>query len=130
MAYIRRQPDHVTSWITHLDPGAAERSPVIVNAVFTGDAERHEREIRALWAGPLCVIERAVPSASELARIRREAESALPGLGLQLLWSSGPDVDPVIEIGVVIDPGGEAQAAFDERFGRGRVRLFPALQPL
>jgi hypothetical protein len=130
MAYVRGQPDHVTSWITHLDPSAGERSPVIVNAMFTGDAERHEAEIRALWAGPLCVIERAVPSANELGRIRREAESALPGLGLQMLWSSGPDVEPVIEIGVVVDPGGQAQAAFDERFGPGRVRLIPALQPV
>jgi hypothetical protein len=130
MAYIRRQPDHVTSWIAHLDPGAGERSPVIVNVIFTGDAERHEAEIRGLWTGPLCVLERAVPNANELARIRHDAEAALPGLGLQMLWSSGPDVEPVIDIGVVVDPGGKAQAAFEERFGPGRVRLISALQPL
>jgi hypothetical protein len=35
----------------------------------------------------------------------------------------------VIEIGIVADPGGEAQAALDERYGPGVVRLIPALKP-
>lgn len=54
--------------------------PVIVNAVFTGDRERHEAEIRSVWGGPLCVVEREVPTADELARIRKEAEAGLHGL--------------------------------------------------
>ncbi len=128
-AYARRQPDYVTSWVTHIDPEAAERSPVIVNVVFTGDAARHEFEIRKVWAGPLCVIAEPGPSAAELSHIRREAESALREMGLSMLWSEGPGVEPVIEIGVVVDPSGQAQAAFDERFGAGRVRLIPALKP-
>jgi hypothetical protein len=45
---------------------------VIVNAVFTGDAELHEAEIRKVWDGPLCVVARDVPTARELARIRKE----------------------------------------------------------
>jgi hypothetical protein len=47
-----------------------------------------------------------------------------------MLWSSGPGIEPAIEIGVVVDPGGEAQAELDERFGAGTVRLVPALRPL
>jgi hypothetical protein len=47
-----------------------------------------------------------------------------------MLWSSGPDIEPVIEIGVVADPGGAGQAAFDARFGPGLVRVIPALRPV
>src|SRR5919106_4752764 len=76
-AYASSQPDYVTSWITHLDPAALEFGPVIVNAVFTGDGERHEAEIRKVWDGPLCVVERDVPTARELGRIRNEVEAGL-----------------------------------------------------
>jgi hypothetical protein len=129
-AYARSQPDYVTSWVTHLRPAELEFGPVIANAVFTGDAERHEAEIRKVWAGPLCVVERDVPTARELARIRKEAEASLDELGLQMLWSEGPDVEPVIEIGVVLDVGGTGQATFDARYGPGVVRLVSALKPV
>jgi hypothetical protein len=127
--YGRSQPDYVTSWVTHLEPEEAEFGPVIVNAVFTGDRERHEAEMRKVWSGPLCVIERDVPTADELARIRKEAEASLDELGLQMLWSDGPGVEPVIEIGVVVDVAGKGQAALDARYGAEVVRLIPALTP-
>jgi hypothetical protein len=129
-AYARSQPDYVTSWVTHLDPAALEFGPVIVNAVFTGDHKHHEAKIREVWDGPLCVVERDVPSARELGRIREEAEAGLGELGLRMLWSQGPGVEPVIEIGVVIDVEGKAQAALDARYGPGMVRLIPALRPV
>ena len=128
--YADAQEDYVTSWVTHLDPTAQEFSPVIVNVIFTRDAARHEAAIRDVWRGPLCVVERDVPSAGELARIRKEAESSLHELGLRMLWSAGPGVEPIVEIGVVADPVGQGQAAFDERYGAGFVRLQPALQPV
>jgi hypothetical protein len=128
-AYARSQPDYVTSWVTHLEPAQAEFGPVIVNAVFTGDRERHEVEMRKVWAGPLCVIERDVPTEDDLARIRKEAEASLDDLGLSMLWSAGPGVEPIIEIGVVVDAGGKGQAALDARYGAGVVRLIPALKP-
>jgi hypothetical protein len=46
-----------------------------------------------------------------------------------MLWSAGPAVEPVIEIGVVADLGGKAQAAFDARYGAGLVHVIPALKP-
>jgi hypothetical protein len=129
-AYARAQPDYVTSWVTHLDPAQLEFGPVIVNAVFTGDAERHEAEIKKVWSGPLCVIERDVPTARELARIRKDVEAGLGELGLRMLWSQGPGVEPVIEIGVIVDVGGKAQAALDARYGPGIIRVTPALRPV
>jgi hypothetical protein len=128
-AYARSQPNYVTSWVTHLEPAQAEYGPVILNAVFTGDRERHEAEMRKVWGGPLCVIARDVPTADELARIRKEAEASLDDLGLSMLWSAGPSVEPIIEIGVVVDVEGKGQAAFDARYGAGVVRLIPALKP-
>lgn len=128
-AYARSQPDYVTSWVTHLEPAQAEFGPVIVNAVFTGDRERHEAEMRKVWAGALCVVEREVPTADDLARIREEAEASLDDLGLSMLWSAGPGVEPIIEIGVVVDVEGKGQAALDARYGAGVVRLIPALKP-
>lgn len=47
-----------------------------------------------------------------------------------MLWSQGPAVDPVVEIGVVIDVGAKAQAALNRRYGPGVVRLIPALKPV
>jgi hypothetical protein len=128
-AYARSQPDYVTTWVTQLEPAKAEFGPVIVNAVFTEDRELHEAEMRKVWAGPLCVIQRDVPTADEFARIRKEAEASLDDLGLSMLWSAGPGVEPVIEVGVVVDVGGKGQAALDARYGAGVVRLIPSLRP-
>jgi hypothetical protein len=120
----------VTSWHTHLRPAEAEFGPVVVNVVFTGDAQRHEAAIREFWEGPLCVVARAGRNANELAEIRKEAEASLAALGLQMLWSAEAGVDSVIEIGVVADVDRNGQAAFDARYGPGVIRLFPALKPL
>lgn len=128
-AYARSQPDYVTSWVTHLEPAQAEFGPVTANAVFTGDRERHEVEMRKVWAGALCVVEREVPTADDLARIREEAEASLDDLGLSMLWSAGPGVEPIIEIGVVVDVEGKGQAALDAHYGAGVLRLIPALKP-
>jgi hypothetical protein len=129
LSYAESRPDYVTSWVTHLDRAKLEFGPVVVNAVFTTGRERHETAMRKVWDGPLCVIERGARTARELDEIRRDAEARLESLGMRMLWSSGPDVTPVIEIGIVADPGGEAQAALDERYGPGVVRLIPALKP-
>lgn len=130
IAYATSQPDHVTSWVTHLEHAKLEFGPVIVNAVFTGDRERHEAGIRNVWGGPLCVVERNAPSARDLGRIRKEVEASLDQLGLRMLWSSGPGVEPTVQFGVVVDVQGKAQAALDDRYGPGVVRLIPALRPI
>jgi hypothetical protein len=127
-AYARSHPEYVSSWVTPLEPDRYEFSPVLVNVVFAENAGRHEEELRNLWAGPLCVVERDVPTAREVSRIRHKVEANLDELGLQMLWSSGPDVEPVVHIAVVADPGGKAQATLDERYGEGLVELYPALR--
>ncbi len=134
-AYAASEPDIVNSWVTHFDPSSPgdaeldEFDPVIFNAVFTGDIERHEAEIRKRWPGPLCLVKGEGPTKRELSRIRTEAEAyVVDGLRLQMLGSSADGVEPVIEIELVADPEGAGQAALDARWP-GLVRLFPVLRP-
>ena len=129
-AYARRQPDYVISWVDHLDEERQELSPVIYVAVFTGDRERHEAEIRKVWSGPLCVVERDLPTAEELERIRAEVEGRLHELGLVFLGSGTGGFEPTISIEVLIDVEGRAQALADEEYGPGIVRFLPALRPV
>jgi hypothetical protein len=133
-AYATGRPDYVASWVYHLgepDEGEYEEDlPVVFVAVFTGDVARHEAELRTQWAGPLCVVERDVPSAREARRIRAAAEASLDRLGLQMLSSWEGELGLAAEIQVVADPHGEGQAALDARFGPGLVRLVPALRPV
>ncbi|HSK16084.1 MAG TPA: hypothetical protein VK915_07935 [Gaiellaceae bacterium] len=128
VAYAESQPESVAVWV---DQPGGPSGLRILNATFTGELERHEAGLRELWGGPLCVAPSEGPTASELEQIRAEAEALVEDeLPFGLLWSSGPGVEPAIEIGVVVDPGGEAQAVLDGRYGVGTVRLIPALRPV
>jgi hypothetical protein len=129
-AYAKRQPDYVISWVDHLDEERQEFSPVVYVAAFTGDRERHEAQIREVWDGPLCVVERDVPTERELNRIRAEVEGRLSELGLVFLGSGTGGFEPTIYIDVLIDVDGRAQALVDEEYGPGMVRFLPALRPV
>ena len=133
--YAQRQPEYVTSWVYYLEElGWTENgegnAPVVYVAMFTGAADRHEAEIRKRWSGPLCVVQRDVPSQAEAERLRAEAESALEAMGIQITLSSEGEPGQIAQFGVVADPGGRAQAAMDAEYGPGVVVLDPALQPV
>jgi hypothetical protein len=128
-AYSRGQPDYVSSWNEHLEPGREEFGPVLYVAVFTGNRERHEASIRERWNGPLCVAARDLPTARELARIRSEVEARLPALGLEILGSDTGGFEPAVVVEVVVDVDGRAQQIVDEEYGPGIVRIVPALRP-
>lgn len=136
-AYATSQSEYVSSWVHQLgapeepsDDGREEFLAVVYSAVFTDDAKRHEAEIRKRWDGPLCVVERDLPSEREARRLRAEAEASLEELGLRMLWSSEGGLEEIAEIGVVADPGGAGQAALDARYGPGAIRLVPVLRPV
>jgi hypothetical protein len=135
------RPDYVALWVDYVGDYTADEmaqrlmdgEPVlqIMNVVVTEDAPGAESAIREAWGGPLCVLQREGRTATELAAIREEAERLVQEeLGLRYLWSSSGEVGQAAEIGVVVDPGGAAQAALDERYGPGMVQLFPALTPV
>jgi hypothetical protein len=137
----RAQPGYVGMWVDYVGDFTPEEmaellmdgNPVlqIMNVVVTDDVAGAEGAIREVWGGPLCVMRREGRTEKELAAIRDEAERLIQEeLGLQFTWSSDRDVGLAAEVGVVIDPGGAGQAALDERYGPGVVRLFPALKPV
>lgn len=133
--HAAEQRDFAGMWIDHsinpaladgLDPGeealADDPTKLVLNARFTGDLERHERELRALWGGALCV-SGAQRTEAELAAIQAELASEAG-----MLWSSTDVVHNRVELGVIVDDG--MQAALDARYGHGVVRVVPALRPM
>jgi hypothetical protein len=129
------KPDFAGLWIDYIgnpkpeemetDPTSAE---IILNVAFTGDLERNTADLRALWGGPLCVVQHR-HTEHELRSIQHDFPGGDSDLGLDVLWSDIDIVDNVVEIGVVaIDV--EGRAAVDERYGPGVVRIVPALQPV
>lgn len=131
-SYAMAQPDRAAFWIDRQGAspyGPAPDGEVILNAGFTTDVARHERELRALWGGPLCVrkMERTV---RELLAVQDElSSSAGEDLDLTVLHSSVLEFRGVVELGVV-SVTAEQEAGLAERFGFGVVDVVPGLVPL
>jgi len=134
-------PGYVALWLDYvgdytpeeMDQLMQEGKPVlqIMNVVVTGDVVAHEQAIGKHWEGPLCITQRDVPTEKELQAIRAEADAFIQEeLGLEPTWSMEGDVGLAAEVGVVIDVDGAGQAALDERYGPGMVKLFPGLRPV
>ena len=125
------EPDSGGFWIDYVEEPVDDETPVpaggiILNAVFTGDLERHTAALRELWGGPLCVSEVA-NTQRDLERIQREiGDGALESLGLETTWSATYVFDNIVEVGVVVATDAD-RAAVDERYGEGTVELIPAL---
>jgi hypothetical protein len=86
IAAARAEPDFAGAWVD---------GPVLTLAL-TGDLDRHEREVRAQWGGPLCVVEHARTYA-DLERLQTELSSS----ELDVLWSSLDELHNRVELGVV-----------------------------
>lgn len=127
IAYAEAQPDHAGTWLDQsIHPGAADNDPtrLVLNFRFTGDADRHEREVREIWGGALC-ISLAERSDSELRVIQNELHGELPGV----LMSSVDVVTGMVDIQLVFDDG-SLQRVVDDRYGAGIVRISARLQPV
>lgn len=135
------EPDYAAAWVSypHKDPTKADPEDmdredmgphdVVLNVAFTGDVERHERELRAIWGGPLCVVERG-HLFRDLKAVQRElGEVAESDLGLQVLWSDIDEVGGKVLLGVVtIDEAGRQE--LDRRYGEGVVEVTAQLRPV
>ena len=129
------QPDFAGLWVDQsinpvfedgVQPGeeaqANDPAKLVLNVMFTGDLDRHGRELRELWGGALCVSE-AEHTEAELAAIQAEL-----GDDHGMVWSSIDTVGNRVEVGVVIDDG--LQQRLDERYGKGTVVVIPSLRPI
>jgi hypothetical protein len=127
--HANEQPDLGSIW---LDSGAelADVLPdvpeqAVLNVSFTGDLDRHERDLRALYGGPLCVSQ-AERSQGELVRLQQEVHEAL---GDDALGSAPDGRRGVVEVMVtVVDDDLEQRVA--EMDPDGLVELHGWLQPV
>ena len=134
MAYADSEPDVAAAWFTWpkgSPEGTASYRDAVVNLAFTGDLDRHAREARARWGGPLCVT-RLPHTRAQLTRIsddilNRRAQAARAGIHL-LGW--GPDEPANVVTADVLIADGVAERWFDDRYGRGLVVLRGQLQPI
>ena len=133
--YVDAQPDRSASWNDSTtdpkfdpddlgsyvyDPAAA-----VTNIRFTQDSERHEAEIRAIWGGPICVMEGGLPGTEMLDRFQKIARD-LESVGGHPVGGSVDEVGGRFVFNVVLeDP--EAQAELDQQYGPGVVVIEPQL---
>jgi hypothetical protein len=129
MGTVENIPAYAGLWIDYLHEPIDYEAPgeYVVTVAFTGDPAEHEAAIREVWGGPLCLTS-AEHTFAELRRAQRDlGNGGAKRLGLQMTWSSIDIMDNQVELGtVVFDPS--QQAALDEAYGVGVVRVEPALR--
>jgi hypothetical protein len=134
VAYTGAQPDIAGMWLSWPGgpPGPESRErDAVFNLVFTQDLERHEREARARWGGPLCV-SHLPRSRAELQRVQEAffgARAEASDAGVDVL-SVGPDEVANVVRAQVLIADDVAQRWVDERFGPGVIVLEGRLRPL
>lgn len=124
------QPDFAGLWIHDPNPTGGERQDmkqIVLNVAFTGDLERHTKELRKHWGGALCVVQHARTEA-ELLKIQEAAQKTIGELGLSFLGSMTDIVTGVVRVDVVFADASH-QAKLDERHGAGAVVVTSRLRP-
>jgi len=137
IAYAEAQPDYAAVWVdTSINPANAMKeseinadnlwmlfdpTKQILNVQFTGDLARHERALRAIWGGPLCV-SMGERTAAEVETIRAALQDELgPRVTTGTLRAGR------ILLQVVVDDG--LQQRLDDRYGPGLVEVSALLVP-
>lgn len=132
-AHAAAEPDYAGSWVDQsINPAADDDVPdemamndptkLVLNVRFTGDIERHESDLRAIWGGALCV-SAAEHSESDLLAIQEELS------GDPLVHGSYTDATSgTVVLDVFVDDG--LQERLDEQYGPGLVRVTAALRPV
>lgn len=128
---VSRDKDFAGLWIDYYDEppgGPTEEDPgdIILNVAFTGDLEKHERELRELWGGPLCMRQHA-HSLRELQKVQNTFPAA--EFDLDVLWSDIDVVEGFVEIGVVAITQQTLQR-IEDRYGKDVVKIDARLKPV
>lgn len=99
------------------------------NVIVTSDAEAAHAALREVWPGFLCVAQRDLPTAADVAAAQR----ALTPESVSGLLGSGSGADGVLDVWVVLDDDATraaVEAAVGTWLTQDQVRLTPALVPL
>lgn len=101
------------------------RAGQVLNVAFTGDIERHERELRSVWGGLLCVVrfERAY---ADLERAQRALVDMRDELRLLSVGIS--ENRNIVDLTVIL-MSDEQKRTLENRYGRGTIIVTERLQP-
>lgn len=108
MGRAQSAPDHAGLWVTGADASfeSGGRLDVVPNTAFTGDLDRHERELREVWGGRLCVV-RHEKTLAELRATQDELSRVVT-----------PSAGPPTRAGATASPSGGAERGCPGRRGR------------
>jgi hypothetical protein len=128
----QNQPDSAGMWVDNTTPvdGRVQPQPLgVMTVAFTGHLDEHRTQLRAIWGGPFCVVQRA-HSTAELQTISQ----ALIGdegrhLGLHIDSVSTDPVQDRVELDVLV-ASPAAQQALDRNYGPGVVHMNQAMIPI
>lgn len=115
----------------HMIPGYAgsweDPTNQVVTVKFTGDLDAAEAAVRQYYTDNLCV----VPARHSMDELVAISNQLLSMSSVKFLWSQvyADATGEWVEAGVIV-PDPDRQAAFDQQYGEGVVRLTPRLQPL
>jgi hypothetical protein len=138
IAYAHAQPDYAAVWVdSSMNPAWAmteseinadtlwmfnDPTKLVLNVRFTGDLERHERALRAIWGGALCVSS-GERTWADLESLRARLHDELDPLGSSVDERAGQ-----VFLQVIVDDG--LQERLDQRYGPGLVRIHALLTPV
>ena len=119
------QPDSAGMWVDSTTPvdGAVNLSPeTVMTVAFTGNLDVHRAQLRALWGGPICVVQRP-HSTAELHLIAQALSGAVgTQLGLHVEYALTDAVNNRVELSALVATPAE-QRQLDEKYGSGVVHL-------
>jgi hypothetical protein len=133
MRHADGQPDVAGAWFTW--PKGEPTTPfpayaeAVVNLAFTGDHERHQRDARARWGGPLCVTTRPRTRAALNAAANDITTAGAAADGIHLLSWAVDEAANVVQVDVLLADDA-TQRWFEGRYGPGVVRLVGRLRPV
>ncbi|MEV0720136.1 hypothetical protein [Asanoa sp. NPDC050611] len=122
-ALVASTPDAGGLWVDLRDDTNDPRT-LVLNVRTTGDPATHEKRLRRVWGGALCVSP-ATRTTAELERIQAGVEKSFPGV-----FQAGIDVVANRVSARIYVATDETRRAADERFGPGAVELVPFLRPV
>ncbi len=127
-ARLRPFVDHVPEEADRGDRGSRARTSSMPSSPATRTATR-PRSV-SFGAGRYAWSPRTSRASASGAGSIPRSNATSSGMGLSIVWSDLGSGSGQVDIGVVLDRDGAAQATFDERYGPGVVVVTSALQPV
>lgn len=118
--YLDASPDVSAFWV---EGSTAAPALDLTIVRFARDAALHEAELRAIWGGPVCVVEGG-RAKQELVALEATVMAEVDGRSVYVDQLAGQ-----LRVGVLLEEPRQ-QADLDERYGAGTIVLTPIFVPV